>query len=38
LPSGKDQNDMPTGVMLMAPGGQDDALLCHASTVEAALA
>ena len=38
LPSGNDESGMPTGLMLMAPGGHDDALLCHASAVEAALA
>ena len=37
LPSGKDGNGMPTAIMLMAPGGQDDVLLSHASTVESAL-
>ncbi|MDA0260957.1 MAG: amidase family protein [Proteobacteria bacterium] len=38
LPSGKAQNGMPTGIMLMAPGGQDDALLSHATAIEAVLA
>ena len=38
LPSGLANNGMPTAIMLMAPGRQDDTLLCHAASVEAALA
>ena len=37
LPSGKDENGMPTAIMFMAPGGQDEILLQHAAAVESLL-
>lgn len=38
LPSGRDATGLPTGLLLAAPSGADDALLRLALTVEAALA
>ena len=37
LPSGTNANNMPTGFMVCAPGGQDERLLAQGLSVEAAL-
>ena len=37
LPNGTNENDMPTGFMVCAPGGHDERLLAQGLTIEAAL-
>lgn len=37
LPSGTNRNNMPTGLMVFAPGGQDERLLAQGLTIEAVL-